>query len=104
MSAIQIIKDKVQKFILVELADDTGPHLWGNPDAQWHKDIAAEIESAGLKINSVLGGGKLLLQTATCQIYVWGKSSNYGEADFQSVKEMLQAEFPDYKILNREPL
>lgn len=49
MSAIKIIKDKVQKYILVELAYETGPYLWGNPDAQWHKDIAAEMESSGYK-------------------------------------------------------
>jgi len=103
MSPVKIIKDKVQKYILVELEAETGPHLWGNPEAQWHKDIAAEMESSGLKIKSVLGGGKLLPQTATRQIYVWGESSNYGTADFEKVQRLLQAEFSDYEVLNFDP-
>ena len=72
--------------------------LWGNPDIQWHKDIVDEMERAGWSIDTVHGGGWILVAPDTQTVYVWGKSDRYGLTPKSILKTILSEVFPEHKI------
>lgn len=61
------------------------------------------MESSGLTISEVSGGGKVKIITIPKTIYVWGKSSVYGEAPFQDIEIILKRAYPSHLILNETP-
>ena len=100
---LKIVPQKTQKFVLVRVADDDRLVLWGDPAAEWHKDIVVTMEKSGLLIEEVLGGGRIMVLPEDKVIYVWGKSSRYGEFSFSRVRDLLQEEYPSFQIKNEEP-
>ncbi|MDB5265660.1 MAG: 14 kDa phosphohistidine phosphatase isoform [Parcubacteria group bacterium] len=97
---IRITPDVSQKYILVSVAGTGGKtlFLWGNPNAEWHKDIVEEISESGLEIVSVDGGGRVLLQSKDKMIYFWGKSDRFGNADAGIIQGLLEVEYPGYEV------
>lgn len=104
--SVQVQFDKPQKYIVVSVSIDgeLKDVLWGNPDAQWHKDIFDSMIAADLQVNEVYGGGRLSANSEAKEIYIWGTSDRFGPASRFLVEEMLGAEFPDYVLkFNQEP-
>ena len=103
---VQVLPGKAQKYIVVSILSDsdTVQSLWGNPDAEWHKDIFDEIKEAGFSVDEVYGGGRIYVDSDQKQIFIWGTSDRYGTAPRPLVEELLEAEFPDYSLkFNQEP-
>lgn len=96
---IKIQPHVMQKFVVVESADDV--FLWGDPTVEFHKEIVQKMRDSGISIVNVKGGAKLKMEKES--IYVWGKSSVYGEILFEEVHRMLKENFPEYQILNKDP-
>lgn len=69
---IRITPEVSQKYILAKISDNDQILLWGNPNIEWHKDIAAEMESSGLTISEVSGGGKVKIITIPKKPYTYG--------------------------------
>lgn len=89
----------IQKFVVVESIDDV--FLWGDPRVEFHKEIVQKMRDSGISIINVKGGAKLKMEEES--IYVWGKSSVYGEIIFEEVCCILKEKFPEYQILNEDP-
>lgn len=107
MTTLHLTPNASQKYILVSIPKDDAEIqvLWGNPSAEWHKDIADEIQASGIEIRKIMGGGRIKLDPEAKTIYVWGTSDRYGLAPKFAVEEILTTEFPDYTILfNKEPV
>ena len=96
---VQIQPNIAQKFVVVESNDDI--FLWGDPDAEFHKDIIQKMQNSGVSVIHIKGGGKLMAEKD--RIYVWGKSSVYGEASFEETAGILKEKFPKHSIINKEP-
>jgi hypothetical protein len=97
---IKIVPAVTQKYVL-GCNKEGDMYICGDPTASWHKDIVNGLKFAGHELSEVHGGGKIYLFIPTKTIYVWDKSTNYGESPFQTVKELLETEFPGFKILNQ---
>jgi len=89
----------IQKFVVVESVD--GVFLWGDPQVEFHKEIVQKMRDSGISIINVRGGAKIKMEEGS--IYVWGKSSVYGEIIFEDVRHILKEKFPEYQILNKDP-
>lgn len=90
-----------QKFVIVETRK--GEYvLAADPDVRWHKDIVKKMSDESIEITEVLGGGWIRIDTESETVYVWGKSSNYGEVSFSLCKQLLN-ELYDYAILKEPP-
>jgi hypothetical protein len=64
---VHITPDTTQKFVLVYGVSENGEEttlLWGNPKAEWHKDIVDEMVHAGFANIQVLGGGRINVRSA----------------------------------------
>ncbi len=96
---IQIQPNKIQKFVVVESED--GIFVWGDPNMEYHKDIVEKMRGSGISILNVRGGGKLKMEQGI--IYVWGKSTAYGEIPFKEVRQILKEKFPECQIINKDP-
>ena len=99
---VHIAPNEPQKFVLVRCLDsDNGQTmvLWGDPTAEWHKDIVKEIADTKTNILEVMGGGRIKLLPELKTIYVWGKSSRYGEAPADEVRPILEGAFPGYALI-----
>lgn len=105
MCIIQLTPDQEQKYVvvLVENAGRTEVCLWGDPAAEWHNDIVQNSKEKGIVVQSVLGGGKILMLPEQKQIYVWGASSRFGKADVAQLRGILTEHVPEYEIRNGEP-
>lgn len=99
----RIIPDISQKYIIAKVSNSKELLLWGDPDIEWHKDIAQEMSDAGLVVESVRGGGRIKLVTDSKTIYVWGISSMYGAVSFREAKNILRIAYSHYDILNEIP-
>ena len=103
---VRITPDSKQKYVLVRAGtfEENQLLLWGNPAAQWHKDVVEEIAGSGYVIVEVIGGGRLHMDSASKALYVWGKSDRFGPAPEDSVEGMLRKAFPEYDVLvGQEP-
>ena len=99
----RVVPDVAQKYIIAKIFNSDELLLWGDPEIEWHKDIAEEMGDAGLVVEWVRGGGRLKFVTDSKTIYVWGKSSMYGAASFREAKNILRIAYSDYDILNEIP-
>ncbi len=100
---LRIFPDVIQKYVVVKAVGTEPLILWGNPNVEWHKDIVAEIVAQGIVVEKVLGGGRIKIDTESNSIYVWGKSSVYGEVSFSEVKNILKRIYLDFTILEEAP-
>jgi hypothetical protein len=91
--------NKIQKFVVVETENET--LLYGDTDAKFHKDIVQKLHDSGIIITKVKGGAKIKVEDK--DIFVWDKSSVYGEVSFAEVSDILNKSFLDHKIINSEP-
>ncbi len=99
-SHVRIVPAITQKYVLG--MDEYGDiQLCGDPTATWHQDIVNSLKFAGHELTEVYGGGKIYFFAPGKSIYVWDKSTVYGELPFEKVKAVLTSEFPDFKILNQ---
>lgn len=105
-TSVRFVPGKRQKYIVAKLHKDEMEItvLWGNPNVEWHKNIAEEITASGYTVVEVLGGGWLCLDPETQAFYVWGKSDNYGPASQELVREILTRELPGVPLkFDQEP-
>jgi hypothetical protein len=102
METVKIEENVRQKFIILETVKGD-ILLCGDASVTWHKDILENMEKDGLQISAVKGGGWIYPEMASRTIYVWDRSTRFGEANFSIVKDLLNAYFLDFKILNEEP-
>jgi len=91
--------NKIQKFVVVETSK--GILLWSDLNVKFHKDIVDNLRGGGTEILSIEGGAKIKVEERI--IYVWDKSSVYGEVSFPQVLEILKQDFPGHRVLNCEP-
>lgn len=95
---VRIEPNKSQKYILAEREKKF--FLWGNSTATWHKNIAAEIP---LEHTFVKGGGKIKIIPEEKLVFVWDKSSRYGEAPLDVVRGILEEYFKGYEVIQGQP-
>lgn len=95
---IQITPNVEQKYVVVAVNEGNELLLRGDPDAEWHKDIVKKITDSGVKIADVKGGGRVFLDTTDQRIYIYDRSSNYGEVPFKLVRDLLLKQFKEYSI------
>lgn len=95
---VRLESNKSQKYILAE--GEGKIFLWGNSVATWHKDIAIEIP---VKEIFVKGGGKIKIVPEQKAVYVWDKSSRYGEPPFDVVERILKEFFKGYEVIQEPP-
>jgi len=103
---VQVPFDKAQKYVVFSVDAEEGhvDMLWGDPDLTWHNDIIEKAKSLGLAIHKIYGGGRIFIDEQKKQIFVWGTSDRFGPAPRYLVEEMIEGEYPDYKLLfNCEP-
>lgn len=103
---VRITPDVAQKYVLVSVKDAEGQEqvcLWGSPTAEWHKDIVLEMEASGWAPLNVEGGGRICYLPAAQTLYVWDKSTRYGEAPLERVLEILGEAFPGHELRTHEP-
>jgi hypothetical protein len=102
---VRILPGMPQKYVLVSVIDGGIETLclWGNPEAQWHKDIVDEISSTGLTVTEVHGGGRILLEPGSRTAYLWGTSDRYGAAPAETVQSLLKEAFPGWELTSGEP-
>lgn len=51
----------------------------------------------------IKGGGMLYKNDSQKQIYVWGRSTNYGVPDFAEVVKLLESSYNAYSAFNKKP-
>ena len=102
MGIVSVEKNIKQKFIVVEMVDGQ-LLLRGDTSVTWHKNILENLEKDGARISKINGGGWIYPEMASRTIYVWDKSTRYGEAELSIVRDLLSAHFADFKIFNKEP-
>ena len=51
----------------------------------------------------IKGGGMLYKNDSKKQIYVWGRSTNYGAPDFAEVVKLLESAYTNYSTFNKNP-
>lgn len=103
---VRITPDVAQKYVLVSAKDAEGQEhacLWGSPTAEWHKDIVLEMEGSGLTILNIEGGGRVHYLPEAQVLYVWDKSTRFGEAPVERVLAILEEAFPGHAIRTEEP-
>ncbi len=103
IEAVKLFPEVTQKYIVAKVSGLEQLILWGNPNVEWHKDITTEMEESGIVVENVLGGGRIRVVSKSRNIYVWGKSSVYGEISFTEVKDILKVSHVDYAVLNEVP-
>lgn len=88
-----------QKFILIR-ATHSGKSklvLYGDAAALYHRDILAPFYKSGIE-TSVIGGGKIKVDTATKNVYLWDHSLEFGFPDWEECRALAAAEYPDHAI------
>ena len=89
------------KFILAEVSNGKEKLiLFRSSGAEYHSDIYEQLKSELKERMSaeVLGGGWLIFDPGNRLIKIWGRSSNYGQADYKTACKLLQNRYPDFKI------
>lgn len=95
---VRLELNTIQKYILAE--GDGKIFLWGNPAATLHKDIVDELSVSNVVVK---GGGKIKVVPEHTQVYIWERSTRYGEAPIDEVKAILEDFYPGFSILQEQP-
>lgn len=105
MQNVRITPGESQKYVLVTVNDNGESKMlvWGNPEAEWHKDIVKEISEAGFEVVRVEGGGKIKLNPETRTIHLWDTSSRFGTAPFEVVRMVLETVYPEHRCSEQDP-
>ena len=101
---VRLSLNVTQKYILANVENPSAQLLWGSPSIEWHKDIKKQMQDMGYTVLFVHGGGKICVLPEAKMIYVWGKSSAFGVAPFETVQKVLASEFPAYAVVQQEPI
>ncbi len=93
------------KFIVVQVSDgnDSKIVIRANEHCDYHRDILALLrrEASGLGARCI-GGGRININPNDKEITISDSSGDFGlEPDRNKTVEMLQATFPEYKIISR---
>ena len=93
--------DESQKFVIIETGRG-GREIHGSTSVEWHKEIVAEVLEKGVDVVKVLGGGWIKIDSQNSVIYVWGRSTKYGDFSFDLCVQLLQQSY-DYQVKNEVP-
>jgi len=89
------------KFIIAEISDGSvRKTILRSSTAEYHKDIYQQLErnvGGGYNI-TVLGGGRLVFDKTAKRITLFGSSTQFGRADGELAKKLLQSKYNDFKI------
>lgn len=102
-SEARIGYDGDHKYILALISDGKGSlYALASWDRPWHVNIASDyarmLQDEGKSLESILGGGRLVIDREAKSIRTYDVSGSYGQAPLGEVEKVLKENFPDYKI------
>lgn len=94
------------KFILVKVSEKSSSKIiFVSNSMEFHKEMFEDLAvrtSGRLKLEPV-GGGRMYVDTREKSIRIWGASTSYGAADYNTAERLLNKRFPDFKIIKSSP-